>query len=833
MENNSIENDPINIIKSISPLNIKDYDNSKLINLINNEKNKFFENINPKVLKLINIEVIKSIQVKTFKSLSINNFNKLLQTEKIKYFPNDFLNSIKIDYYPNLQNKFYTNITVEQFSKAKDAVIKKWIEIHKISHLNKSVFKCFYERVQFEKLDINNIIYLLGELKKKKKYEYLTIDNFNSLQNYIGKNEKLNLYLEDLINRKFSDNKNNDIETTYRENILNENDIKINDNKEIKNENISKTIENYLNNDYYFLLKDYCINCCENSENKKIMLESLKDILNYPNNIFFDFLKKLDILRILIIVENNKKNILNYYADFIKEIYQINNLELNDCVEFESKINKFSEIIKEGLFADYFLEILAEENLRTIKVFLSEKFTGTDKNAIPENLRKKYVDLINEYLNVLAKKYNIKEEEILRNLQKIEGDNKEEIELKLKVYINSLNEHEKLYYDLLMQSIIEKPTLENKTEAVVTTIFKYVRDIGITLIGTKYASLTGSKSLTFLTASLGVAKLIKNISDDVANSYFSLSEEERKIIYINRRNSPETTFNIIKKKIKEKYRKIYRPIKNYFNTMIRKNILKIKEEPKIGFEKFTKNLNDVESFEEECLFYRDNNIKNHIKYLKEMNEKNTIPIYLKIQKKYQDHNINKKSNKLIKFFKVKEKINNYLIKIKKDKLYKEYPEFEDTLKNKGKLFIEKMSSFFKGCYNGIMNNITFSFIDYRIKPNHSELRENMIKSIKYNEFQKNLDLIDKFIDECKIKNLEEEISFLVKSNPKDERIFKLIEGNKKNKLVEIEKLEKNLEIINEISLNSKNINFKIDNIDLNNEINEEGIILDDSIEQFI
>ena len=144
-----------------------------------------------------------------------------------------------------------------------------------------------------------------------------------------------------------------------------------------------------------------------------------------------------------------------------------------------------------------------------------------------------------------------------------------------------------------------------------------------------------------------------------------------------------------------------------------------------------------------------------------------------------------------------------------------------------------MSSFFKGCYNGIMNNITFSFIDYRIKPNHSELRENMIKSIKYNEFQKNLDLIDKFIDECKIKNLEEEISFLVKSNPKDERIFKLIEENKKNKLVEIEKLEKNLEIINEISLNSKNINFKIDNIDLNNEINEEGIILDDSIEQFI
>ena len=227
----------------------------------------------------------------------------------------------------------------------------------------------------------------------------MTIDNFNSLQNYIGKNEKLNLYLEDLINRKFSDNKNNDIETTYRENILNENDIKINDNKEIKNENISKTIENYLNNDYYFLLKDYCINCCENSENKKIMLESLKDILNYPNNIFFDFLKKMDILRILIIVENNKKNILNYYDNFIKEIYQINNLELNDCVEFESKINKFSEIIKEGLFADYFLEILAEENLRTIKVFLSEKFTGTDKNAIPENLREKYVEIINDYLN--------------------------------------------------------------------------------------------------------------------------------------------------------------------------------------------------------------------------------------------------------------------------------------------------------------------------------------------------------------------------------------------------------------------------------------------------
>lgn len=63
-----------------------------------------------------------------------------------------------------------------------------------------------------------------------------------------------------------------------------------------------------------------------------------------------------------------------------------------------------------------------------------------------------------------------------------------------------------------MQSIIDGPTLENNIDAKVTTIFKFIRNIGIALIGTKYDSLTGSKTLTFLTASLGNAKLIKNIS---------------------------------------------------------------------------------------------------------------------------------------------------------------------------------------------------------------------------------------------------------------------------------------------------------------------------------
>ena len=236
---------------------------------------------------------------------------------------------------------------------------------------------------------------------------------------------------------------------------------------------------------------------------REVVINTLKNILNNSSNEFYEYIKKIDILRILIFVDKNKDNVINYYFELINKIHQIHNIEIFHPDEFNTRTNRISEIIREGLFNDDFLEILAEENFKSIKLLLNEKFTGTDKNAIPEYLRYKYIDIINDYLDVLKSKYKIKEDKIIENLKEIDGEgDKKEMELKLKFFLKSLDEKEKLYYDLLMQSIIDMPSLENDVEAKVTTIFKFIRDIGITLIATKYASITGSKTLTFLRPSI-------------------------------------------------------------------------------------------------------------------------------------------------------------------------------------------------------------------------------------------------------------------------------------------------------------------------------------------
>ena len=92
-------------------------------------------------------------------------------------------------------------------------------------------------------------------------------------------------------------------------------------------------------------------------------------------------------------------------------------MELYEPAEFDVKLQLFSEIINKGLLKDDLLEILAEENLRNIKYLLNTFYTGTDKTAIPENLRKQHVGIINDYLNVLKKSIKLKIILLLKNLK--------------------------------------------------------------------------------------------------------------------------------------------------------------------------------------------------------------------------------------------------------------------------------------------------------------------------------------------------------------------------------------------------------------------------------
>ena len=148
-------------------------------------------------------------------------------------------------------------------------------------------------------------------------------------------------------------------------------------------------------------------------------------------------------------------------------------------------------------------------------------------------------------------KYKIQDELLIKKLQII-VENKENLELKLNIFLKSLDKYEKLYFDLMVQSIKEMPTFENKVESKANTLFKFIRDIGITVLGAKCASLTGSKALTAISVGFGVAKILKNIKDEFVKAYFSLSDNQRRIYRINQRATPQYTDVIIQRIIKEK-----------------------------------------------------------------------------------------------------------------------------------------------------------------------------------------------------------------------------------------------------------------------------------------
>ena len=824
------------IIKEITPENFKDYSNSQLISLIEKNNSKFFKNINLDVLRLIGNEVISSISKHTFKKLTKGDMEKLVQTGQIKYCDDKFLNYINPNLYETLSNKFFKSLKKSQFISLKNEIlIKRFIKDNKkIECLNEEVLESFYKEKSFMelKLDINDISYLLNILKSKKKFKfnYLSIDNFNYLEKFIEKDE-INDYLEELKKVKFSEEENNNINTHPQNDVLDRNDIKFEEETNIID--ISKEINYYLDDDDYDSLKKFCIKCSQEENDREVVINTLKNILNNSSNEFYEYIKKIDILRILIFVDKNKDNVINYYFELINKIHQIHNIEIFHPDEFNTRTNRISQIIREGLFNDDFLEILAEENFKSIKLLLNEKFTGTDKNAIPEYLRYKYIDIINDYLDVLKSKYKIKEDKIIENLKDIDGEgDKKEMELKLKFFLKSLDEKEKLYYDLLMQSIIDMPSLENDVEAKVTTIFKFIRDIGITLIATKYASITGSKTLAFLTASLGAAKLIKNITHEIANSYYSCSDEQRNICHKNQRNLPKSTFEILKRKMIHYYKKVAVPIKKSTNNFIRYKILKLKEEPKIGFERIPTDYFNQRNAYDACMAYRNKDIKNYINNLMELNEEKYNTILKLIKEKYNNKNIKtRKPTKLSKFVEVKEKMIRKLIKIKGDKLNNDYPEFVDSISNKVSQITSKVSSVFKGFYNGVVNALTYSLIDLRIKRSDRENRADMIKSLRYKKYREDLDKFNKFVMKCEKELLEQDIKELIKYSYNDTKIYNELIDNKRKEKIKIKNIEKKFQIVdNEI----KNLNINNINNDINKDDNDNGQIkLDDLIEPFI
>ena len=817
IENDNNENETSKKIKQITPLNIKDYTKEELISLINKEKNHFFYFINIDSLKLVDNGIIKSIPKNIISKFTKGIFEKLVEAEKIQYMDNKFLTYIDKSVLSKLSDKFFKKINIYQFENAGKDIILNLVTLRKIHHLDQSVIQLFYKKYFNMVKEDEDIKYLLT--KSGKKFDYLTLDNFIYLDKFIGKTNKLDYFFEKLKKFRFSEkNENGDINTSFHKGVLDMNDFKDKEQKNIKHDEISERIRYFLTDgEGYELLKDYCIKCLKNEDNKQLAIQTLYEILNEPT---YDIFKKIDqykILEILIIIDSNQANQIKNYIRLKKLIKEINELELFEPCEFYQKLIFFSNIINEGYYDDDFLEILAEENLRNMKYLINTFFTGTDKDAIPENLRNQYVSIIKDYMEIIKKKYDIDEDRIINGLSDIVKD-KENLEINLNLFLKTLSVREKLFYDLTIQSIIEMPSYEKNVEEKFTILFKFIRDIGLTFAGAKCASLTGSKVLTSISIGIGVAKILKNIKDEVVKHFFRLTDNQKRLYLINHRSAPQTTFRIIGRKIKEGFRKIIIPIKKSTNEFIRKKILKLKNETKVGFDKFIFNFTSTERLIEECSNFRNNNIELYINRKKLLIEPKFEDKLNNIKEKYKKMLPKKQSKKFNEFSRVKENLIKYLIDKRKNKLNKKYPEFADSFSNKVKQKFYNARDFFIGLYNGCVSSITFNMVDLKIKDSKSKLLEKLLNGVKEANYLRELEELKKYERNCNLSILTDEIRYFVDSSS-DKNIFSYLKTHKNQSESHLENLRNYLKsnmTDNTYQININKVSEELENI--NNDI---------------
>ena len=778
MQDNNNKNLVSEIVEEINPSDISNLNNKSLISLLNEKKKSFFVDKNIEIVKLINNKVFQNLSKDCIKDLELVNVEILVKTEKIKYLPIFLLNEINKSIFKDISNNFYNQIQEIHIKNAKEKILKLFIELEKYNLLNGLVFECFCKKIKFSNLEEKHIFSILEELNKRNKFNYITGENFICLENYIDK-EEIGPYLYKLKNVHYFDDKEIFF-SSNKEPTLTKDDIKYDEQLVIKYEEIHYKIETFLNYDSYDLLKAYCIKCSRNVKNEEKMINILNSQLKYSKDNIYDLIEELEIRKILIILSKEKTIIRNNYIRIKQIIKDMQNIELSDPDEFLSKVNKFSEIIKEKSFNNDFLEILAEENYRYMKFVLNKFYNGSDKNAAPPELKKIHINIINDYMTILEKKYLIDKNKILGGLQKIEGENKNQ---QLTLFETSLNQEEKLYYDLLIETILEQPDSESYIESCATPIFKVLRNIFITFAGFKLSSLTGSKILTALSLTIGSGLILKDVKDEIIKNYFSLNEDERNIYHRSHKNFPKNRAYIIKKKLKTITR-LFEPIKKKFNKFIDKKILHLKEVPNTGFEKL---LSYQENIDIESENFRNNEIKIYYKKLKKIIKLKYKQILIKIKDKFSKNNVTNNSRGLNKFFDVKKKIINKIIEKKEKKLKEKYPEYKDPdTFEKAINIIKKCKSGGLGLIKSFSNVLTFGLTtNILAKKNNVDNILEIAKNIKYNKFQEELKEIEKDREKANFHILVDDIKYLCKLSREDENLFIQMKKNKNKEIKEI------------------------------------------------
>lgn len=753
--------------------------------------------------KINNKKENDKLNLKNKKEISFSDFNNC-DSIKVKIIPFNYEYS---DYFSKLKAKNVTNmifyIYINQFNLK---IKRKYSDFEWLYYIitNNYKYKIPYELpitgtskysiLGFNVFDENDIADKLSKMiefllnipnikNKKIIFDFVTIEKDNIFQEKKKIYEKIDYHIlsENDLENKIT-NKQIEKNNIFGEiPILSEEDYKneFNDDIKIKSSGIKKAIINFLSKENYIELRNYCYKCLKNEANKEVMLMNLDLLYKEGKNNIYDLIDKYEILKTLMLI--NSKNYINYYQQIVDIIKRINNVKDLSIDEYFTRIDKFSEIIKEATFDINFLEKLAEENIKNMKIFLDIYYKGEERNAVDPFLKEKYVNLLKDYQNVIIKKYKVDEKKILDKLKELKNKNDME---ELNIFIGSLNEHEQLYYDLLVQSILEAPESDSELKSWLIPIVKILKETFGSIIGTAIASLTGSKILTAISASVGTVVVIKDIADlYIKKNYFSKDGEFRKLYHINQRNSYDKRWNIIKRSIKEKYRRIVNPIKKGFYNLLDKKILGISEKTKIGFEK-----NEEGNIKDEANIFIDNIFN---KFKEDLKEKLKLKHYqnlIKMKKTFREKTKTKSYEKIKEESDKKENDIKDETEKKITKLQKDYEEFKDNS------FIEKKIQSVYSLVSDIKDAFKFviSFGGNNKEKSQNDIMMKIINNLRYKQYLEELDDIEKFNKKKLFKILKNEIRQMCELTNKDNDIFNTIKENYKKEKERIKNYSKEI-----------------------------------------
>jgi hypothetical protein len=257
--------------------------------------------------------------------------------------------------------------------------------------------------------------------------------------------------------------------------------------------------------------------------------------------------------------------------------------------------------------------------------------------------------------------------------------------------------------------------------------------------------------------------IFKDVKDEIIKSYFSLDEKGRKLYHLNCKNSPEKRISILTRKIKEKYRKYVKPVENFIINLFDTKIFHLKESPKIGLEKF---LNKTGNIEKECEEFRNNEFIILSKNEKRIKKITFQQVLLKIIKKLKYRR--QIPIKINQFFQFKQKIFSRTAEFKLKRLKEKYPQYKDpTIFERIMNIGGKIKSFGCGVFKSFSNVFSFGITSgFFAKKNNLQNTLETINNIKYNEFKKELDKIQKRKEEDYFLILLEEIKYLTESRLK-------------------------------------------------------------------